>query len=85
MLTKDILLGYHNVHGTGVRIHEKLEYRAKERIVVRTCHIAKQRLWGLLPMKTEQSSSVLEIPDHITTEEQLKDFIRRKGFWRRTL
>lgn len=85
MLTENILLGTHNVHGKGVRIHEKLEYRAKDRTVVRTCHIARQRLWGLLPVKETVSSSVLQIPEDITTEDQLRDFICRKRFWRRPL
>jgi len=85
MLTKDLFLDYHNVHSKRARIHETLEYRAKDRTLVRTCRIARARFFGLLPMKQTQTVSVLEVPADITTQEQLSEFITRSKFWRGTL
>ena len=81
-LTQDILLDYHNVHGKNVRIHENLEYRAKDHTLVRTGRSTRLRLGGLLPPEERESVSELPVPEEITTESQLREFARRSGFWR---
>ena len=80
-----MLLDYHNVHGKDVRIHETLEYRATDRALVRTCRIARQRLWGLLPPKETETVTALEVPASVTTEDALWGFIRENRFWRRNM
>jgi len=85
-LEKDFLLGYQNTHGKNVRIHETLAFHAQNREVVCTNRYARRRLWGLLPMEVKESTQRLPIPDHITTRDQLVDYIlSQRGSWRRLL
>lgn len=78
LLRQDIRLDWKNTHGKNVRIHEWTVYEADRREVVRYCQFMRRRLWGLLPMEHRESRSVLlTIPEHITTEGQLWDYVEK--------
>ena len=82
-LEEDILLHFRSTQGKGVRIHERKEYLAGERRVVSQVEIARRRMWGLLPMKVTRSCRVMDIPEDITTREELERYIRNnRDQWR---
>lgn len=75
-LQRNIQLDWKNTHGKNVRIHEQTVYEAEGREVVRYCQFMRRRLWGLLPMEHRESRTVLlTIPEEITTEAQLLDYV----------
>lgn len=77
-LQQDILLFQKNTHGKNCRIHEWTQYHADRRVVIYYSHFSRRRLWGLLPTEVRQSQSdPLPIPDHITTQDQLRRFVRQ--------
>ena len=85
-LSRNILMHHHNVHGkTGgrqVRIHEKTTFLARKRVVVHRIQRTQQRFLRFLPLKNTETNEYLQIPDNITTEEQLWDYVmRKKPFW----
>ena len=77
-LQRDILLFQKNTHGKNCRIHEWTQYYADRRVVIYHCHFARRRLWGLLPMEIKESQSdPLPVPEQITTQEQLRCFVKK--------
>ena len=81
-LTEDILMDYLNVHGRNARIHQQVTYLARRRVVQYHTDRAKKRLLPFLPLKYTQSDEYLQIPQHITTEDQLWDYVEeKKPFW----
>lgn len=78
-LMKDILLSYHNVHGKNMRIHEKVRYLAKEREVVVESNSIKLRFFKWLPPKVTEHERRIPVPGEITTETQLRQFLRKQG------
>lgn len=86
-LQQNILLFRKNTHGKNVRIHEWTEYLADRRVVVHYRQYMRRRLWGLLPMEVRKTQSEpLPIPEEITTEAQLRQFLEEhRGFRRMSL
>lgn len=84
-LHQDILLFQKNTHGKNVRIHEWAEFLADRRVVTYHSRYMRRRLWGLLPMEIRETQvEPLPIPVEITTEEQLRQFLKaHRGVWRR--
>ena len=85
-LSRNILMHHHNVYGkTGgreVRIHERTTFLARKRVVVHSIQRTQKRLLRFLPLKDTKASEYLQIPDNITTEDQLWDYVvRKKPFW----
>ena len=85
-LTRNIMMHYHNVYGkTGgreVRIHEKTTFLARKRVVVHSHQRTQQRWLPFLPLKNTETKEYLQIPDWITTEEQLWEYVeKKKPFW----
>lgn len=81
-LTHNILLHYHNVHGhcgkRQVRIHDKTMFLAGKRVVEHSHQTTQERLLRFLPLKHTETKEYLKIPDCITTEDQLLDYVERK-------
>ena len=81
-LNRDIMLSYHNVHGTTggreVRIHEKTVFLARKRVVERCRKHTQQRFLRFLPLKHTQTREYLHIPPHIRTEAQLLGYVAEK-------
>jgi hypothetical protein len=81
-LARDIMMGYHNVHGKNARIHEKVTFLARERVVQYHTDCARKRVIPFLPLKYTENNEYLKIPAHITTEDQLWDYVeKQKPFW----
>ncbi len=85
-LTQNILLHYHNVHGRcgkrQVRIHDKTTFLAGKRVVEHSHRITRERLLRFLPLKHTETKEYLKIPNCITTEDQLRDYVEsRKPDW----
>ena len=76
MLTQNLLLSDHRTYGKKSHIHETTQYRFSDHTVVHVYRSVRRRLWGLLPPKVTKERRVLQIPDEITTEEQLLRFVR---------
>ena len=82
-LEHDILLYQRNTHAKNARIHETVTYVADTRVIRHRTHLMRKRLWGLLPLKvTENIRESQPIPPEITTEQQLRDYIRKHGICR---
>ena len=83
-LTHDIMMGYHSVHGTKARIHERVTFLARKRVVEHHTDCAGKRALPFLPLKCTETNEYLDIPEYITTEEQLWDYVKKKKpFWTR--
>ncbi len=83
-LTHDIMMGYHNVHGRKTRIHERLTFLARKRVVEHHTDCARKRALPFLPLKYTETNAYLDIPEYITTEAQLWDYVKeKKPFWMR--
>ena len=83
-LTQNIQLSFHSISAKQGHFHTVTEYIASEHKVEYRTWGAKQRAFGLLPPKTTQSRSVLDIPDEITTEAALRNYVRaHKPYWLR--
>lgn len=81
-LTQDILMGYHNVHGNKAKIHERVTYLARERVVQHHTDCARKRALPFLTMKYTETNEYLDIPEYITTEDRLWDYVEKnKPFW----
>ncbi len=83
-LTRDIMMGYHNVHGNKARIHEQVTYLARERVVKHHTDCTGKRALPFLPLKYTETNEYLKIPAYITTEDQLWAYVEeKKPFWLR--
>ena len=83
-LTHDILMDCHHVHGKNARIHEQVTYLAQERAVQYHTDCARKRALPFLPLKYTENNEYLKIPAHVTTEDQLWDYVKKKKpFWLR--
>ena len=83
-LTHDIMMGYQNVHGTKSRIHERVTFLARKRVVEHHTDCARKRVLPFLPLKCTETNEYLEIPEYITTEDQLWDYVKKKKpYWMR--
>jgi hypothetical protein len=81
-LTHDILMGCHNVHGNKARIHERVTYLARERVVQYHTDCARKRALPFLPLKYTENNEYLKIPENIFTADQLWDYVKKKKpFW----
>lgn len=77
-LSQDMMLNFKSIHGRNAHLGQSTEYLAQERIVVFKTWGSRKRLWGLLPNKRYPSTrDVLEIPDDITTEQELRRFVKK--------
>ena len=77
-LSRDILLDFYNVHGKKSRIHQKVTFLAKKRVVEYREQITRQRMLPFLPLKCTETRNYLKIPDSITTEDGLMEYVAEK-------
>jgi len=86
-LTDNIMLHYHNVHGRNgfgreVRIHHRTTFLARKRVVEHLTQHTEERFLPFLPLKHRENREYLEVPENITTEEQLLCYVEeKKPFW----
>lgn len=78
-LSRDILLSWKSTSGKSGHFRTETKYIAAERRVARVTTGAVRRLWGLLPPRVvEPKPEYLEIPEGITTEEELRAFVKKE-------
>ena len=66
------------IHGKNAHLGRETEFLAEKRIVVHKTWGSRKRLWGILPNKVLPSTrEVLEIPHHITTEKELRSYVKK--------
>ena len=81
-LTHNMVLHYHNVHANNARIHERVTYLARKRLVVHHTSCDRKRALPFLPVKHTETEEFLEVPEDIVTESQLLDYVyQQKPFW----
>lgn len=77
-LSRDRMLDYKSIHGKNAHLGRETEFLAEKRIVVHKTWGSRKRLWGILPNKVLPSTrEVLEIPLHITTEKELRSYVKK--------
>ena len=77
-LSQDMTLDFKSIHGRNAHLGRETEFLAEKRIVVHKTWGSRKRLWGLLPNKVLPSTrEVLEIPLHITTEKELRSYMKK--------
>ena len=77
-LTQNVLMHDYRVYSKKARIHESVTFLAKKRVVVYHRHSARQRFLPILPLKCDETREYLKIPEHITTEVQLWNYVKQK-------
>ena len=81
-LAQNILMHDYHVYGKKTRIHERVTFLAQKRVVEYRTDCARQRFLPFLPLKYTETKEYLKIPEHITTEVQLWDYVeKKKRFW----
>ncbi len=82
-LKNDLLLSHHSVSAKQGHFGSSTEYLAAERRVVYRTWGARRRLWGLLPPRQIPPTVLyLDIPEEITTEDALWDYVKnQKSNW----
>lgn len=77
-LSQDMTLDFKSIHGRNAHLGRETEFLAEKRIVVHKTWGSRKRLWGILPNKVLPSTrEVLEIPLHITTEKELRSYVKK--------
>lgn len=84
-LEEDILLSFHSVSAKQGHFGSRTEYIAAEHRVLYKTWGVKRRLFGLLPPKEiPPTVDCLDIPEDITTEEDLLEYVRLHApYWLR--
>ena len=79
----DIMLSWKSTSGKRGHFMTQTLYLAKTHRVVHRTTGAVRRLWGLLPPKrVEHSPEYLKLPREVTTEEEIRAYVRQhKKFW----
>ena len=79
----DIQLDFHSVSAKQGHFGSSTTYIAAEHRVERRTWGARKRFWGLLPPKqVPPTVEYLEIPENITTEEEIVDYVEKhRGHW----
>lgn len=81
-LTRDITMCFHNAHSKNARIHRRTTFLAQKREVEHRRDCTSRRILPFLPLKHTETREYLQIPHHITTENQLWDYVgEKKPFW----
>lgn len=81
----DIQLSFHSISAKQGHFGSSTDYIAAKHQVVYSTWGAKRRLFGLLPPKQlPRKTEVLDIPEDITTEDALRDYVKKhKPYWLR--
>jgi hypothetical protein len=77
-LNHNISLDFHSVQAKQGHFGSSTDFIAAERRVVRRKWGARRRFWDLLPPKVLPTEiEYLDIPDWVTTEDDLWDYVHR--------
>lgn len=77
-LSRDIFMDNHSIHAKQGHFGSSTQFLAAERRVVHRSWGARRRLWDLLPPKAlPEQVSYLDIPEAVTTEKALWDYVCR--------
>ena len=81
-LTRNILMHDYHIYGKKCRIHERVTFLAEKRSVEYRRDSAQKRFLPFLPLKCRETREYLQIPEHITTEAELWNYVKeKKRFW----